>query len=365
MSHLGFFESGQLSFYEAKQIFMWSRIRTAKDHSQASLTCLRNMFFEDFMEGIVRLSMRVALPIDEEIQELGVDDAGEYLLSLAEQSPSLYRSFLRDRKGNWFGPPKQPIWRCADHLLNYITRLIEANSRGDRDLTVSHNEATQFARQRTKGAELMFADLPESDGSPKRKGKNFASGMRHVRERLVQSLKRVNQLAEWPDPKLRQLLDCMSESPYEADELVFHQDDPGDEFFIIISGKADVMRMDPVTRKVDVLITLEDGASFGERALLMAEPRYASVKAVTKLRTLCITRTGFEKNFGAFGQSFANEYAAPIPDEAGDELEPNVEPVNEATGDAGNDVEQVEEAVAASVTEAALPPDQPQAVSLS
>ena len=48
-----------------------------------------------------------------------------------------------------------------------------------------------------------------------------------------------------------------------------------------------------------VLTVLKDGATFGERALLKQEPRFASVRAAGKLKTMCISREAFEQALGA------------------------------------------------------------------
>ena len=317
INHLGFFQSGQLSFYEAKLLFIWSRIRTAKDNSKSSLTRMRNLYFEDFMEAIIRLSMLVALPTNEDLGELEMSDAGEYLLSLAHDSPSLYRSFLRDRKGSFLGPPRQHIWLCTDHLLKYLKRLLGVNV-GPRptgqarkmSTELSDRHVTNFARQRTRGVELVF--VPDDAGrvgdetpSP-RQTKSHAAGMRAVKERLLGSLRNVKQLITWPEHRLLKLLGCMSDAPFAEGEFIFRQDEPGDAFFVIVSGKADVIRVDPDTGTVSRLAQLVEGAAFGERALLLAEPRYASVQAASKLHTLSISRTVFEKCFGRLEASMKN-----------------------------------------------------------
>jgi CRP-like cAMP-binding protein len=63
-----------------------------------------------------------------------------------------------------------------------------------------------------------------------------------------------------------------------AGEVVLRQGDPGDRFYAIASGLMRVERTVPSGCKV-VLAFLEDGAFFGEMALLSAEPRSASVVA--------------------------------------------------------------------------------------
>lgn len=44
-----------------------------------------------------------------------------------------------------------------------------------------------------------------------------------------------------------------------------------------------------------ILAQLGENAVFGERALLRREPRYASVKATSKVKTMQLTRIMFER----------------------------------------------------------------------
>ena len=316
IDHLGFFDSTQLSFYEAKQIFSWARIRSLKDNSQASLVRLRNLTFEDFMEAMVRLSMVVALPTDNDLSALGVADAGEYLLSLAAESPALYRSFLSERKGNWFGPPRQHIWCCVDHLLTYCSRLIELNSRGDKDMTVSAQEVKQFARMRSKGTGLVYKakeqegkTQPAPSGEPGklRKGKSHAAAMRAVSEKLLGSLRGNNQLSAWGDGKLKKLLGSMSNASFEESDFVYNQGDEADQLYFVVSGSADVLRENEATGELDVIKTLGQGAIFGESELVKGGMRAESVKATSALRTLCITRAAYESSIGRLEGAFEVE----------------------------------------------------------
>ena len=49
----------------------------------------------------------------------------------------------------------------------------------------------------------------------------------------------------------------------------------------------------------NVLAKIGEGATFGERALLKSEPRFAGVRATSALRTMCITKELFEHALGA------------------------------------------------------------------
>jgi CRP-like cAMP-binding protein/Zn-dependent protease len=70
-------------------------------------------------------------------------------------------------------------------------------------------------------------------------------------------------------------------------EAVITQGEPGDAFYVIGSGQADVVRDD------EVIATLGAGAYFGEVALLTDEPRNATVIAHTPSRVFRLDREGF------------------------------------------------------------------------
>jgi CRP-like cAMP-binding protein len=73
-----------------------------------------------------------------------------------------------------------------------------------------------------------------------------------------------------------------------GDEVVT-QGEPGDAFYAIVSGRADVMRDDRVVR------ALAAGMYFGEIALLRDVPRTATVVARTSMRLFRLDRQGFDK----------------------------------------------------------------------
>ena len=72
------------------------------------------------------------------------------------------------------------------------------------------------------------------------------------------------------------------------DELIVKEGDPGDFMFIIVEGKVKVLLKRG--KKEIVLATLEKGNFFGEMSLFAGNPRSASVKALTNLKLLKITR---------------------------------------------------------------------------
>ena len=76
-------------------------------------------------------------------------------------------------------------------------------------------------------------------------------------------------------------------------ELVVKEGDPGDTMFIIVEGKVKVMLRRG--KKEIILATLKKGNFFGEMSMLGGSPRSATVKAITDLKLLKITREDIER----------------------------------------------------------------------
>lgn len=86
---------------------------------------------------------------------------------------------------------------------------------------------------------------------------------------------------------------------FGAGEAIVTQGEPGERFFVVISGK---IAIDVDGRRVD---SEGPGAHFGEIALLREVPRTATVSALTPVETLAIGREDFLAAVGAHPQSGA------------------------------------------------------------
>lgn len=73
----------------------------------------------------------------------------------------------------------------------------------------------------------------------------------------------------------------------EAGHVLVREGDSGHEFFVIIDGTAEVLRNDaPIAE-------LGPGEFFGEMALLDEDRRTATVRAISAMKVLVMTRKGF------------------------------------------------------------------------
>lgn len=92
----------------------------------------------------------------------------------------------------------------------------------------------------------------------------------------VHELTRVELLAGLPGSKLAELAGRLEREDVAPGSTVVREGDPGERFYIVLSGLLSVSQEGIGERRV-----LRPGDSFGEVALAMGIPRTASVRAVT------------------------------------------------------------------------------------
>lgn len=110
---------------------------------------------------------------------------------------------------------------------------------------------------------------------------------RHIKSLLKESLQ---GLSEAVAPQ------AMRWRPIAKGEYMFRQGEPSDAFYIIVEGTAEVLveRTSPDRATETKLVAkLGPGSFFGEIGILKAQPRGASVRAETPLKTLSIDREVF------------------------------------------------------------------------
>jgi MFS family permease len=99
----------------------------------------------------------------------------------------------------------------------------------------------------------------------------------------IELLRGVPIFAPLAPPELERLAKALVEKRVEAGTAVFAEGDPGDDFYLIAAGRAEV----------EAVRTLGPGDFFGEIALLRNVPRTATVRAVTEVRLLALDRETF------------------------------------------------------------------------
>ena len=125
-----------------------------------------------------------------------------------------------------------------------------------------------------------------------------------VRDELLSigSLRSMAPFASLDDADAARLLRSASWVNFDPGERIVKQGDDADAFYVIASGQVDVIEN---RRRVG---RLGAGDYFGEIALLMREPRTATVRAATPVRVLELERKAFDK---VLAKSFRKGRLAP------------------------------------------------------
>jgi len=116
---------------------------------------------------------------------------------------------------------------------------------------------------------------------------------------LLKVLRKVDVFSSLRFDQLQTLRDHMESKRYKHDEIIFKQGEVGDQFYVIMEGKVSVVRQDAPELPEVFLASLGENNYFGERALLQNEPRAATVRAMSDLRIMSLSRAEFEQLLGS------------------------------------------------------------------
>ena len=81
---------------------------------------------------------------------------------------------------------------------------------------------------------------------------------------------------------------------FPKDRLIFYQHDPGDTFYIVVTGKVKITLLNEDGKEI-VLSLLKEGGFFGEMSLLDNQTRSASAVSVEDTTLFLLTRNQFHK----------------------------------------------------------------------
>lgn len=110
---------------------------------------------------------------------------------------------------------------------------------------------------------------------------------------VFEILRAIPLLAPLTDPELSKLCRAARRSQFGRSELVVRRGEPGDSFYVIESGSAEVVLGEE--GDAHVVAALSKGAFFGEMSLLAGEPRNATVRASSDLSVVTIDRAAFKE----------------------------------------------------------------------
>lgn len=104
-------------------------------------------------------------------------------------------------------------------------------------------------------------------------------------------LRQVDYFQRFTDLELRRLIEVGYRKRLRSLDILFREGDPGDTFYIILSGSVEVF----VEKLNKQLKTLQIGQFFGELSLMLGIPRTATVRALEDTILFAINQKGFEK----------------------------------------------------------------------
>jgi len=113
-------------------------------------------------------------------------------------------------------------------------------------------------------------------------------------------LHRIKYFEHLNDLEIRKLIEVGYRRRLNPGEVLFRESDPGDAFYIILSGQVDVK----VIKLNEHLATLSSGEFFGELSLMLGIPRSATVIARSETLLFAIDHQGFQRLLRRYGEVY-------------------------------------------------------------
>ncbi len=164
---------------------------------------------------------------------------------------------------------------CSDGFHNYLeddAELVHMSTKFPLEALVP----ACIDRAHTGGAsDNVTVVVVQVDSVPRTGGESGVSAMRKV-----EALKRIRLFSTCETHELVRILNIVHVRSHEPGEVIIAEDTVGDDFFIVVSGRVEVLT------KGQHLHTLGPGAPFGETALLDHVTRAATVRALEATKTM-------------------------------------------------------------------------------
>jgi putative ABC transport system ATP-binding protein len=122
----------------------------------------------------------------------------------------------------------------------------------------------------------------------------------HDALRICEFLRQIDLFRALTPRQLTDVAEKMTKRRFATDEVVIREGDPGEDFFLISDGAAEIIR---AGREV---ARMGPGEFFGEVALISGEPRNATVLAKGELDCYALGKTDFQAALSA-SQSFRDQ----------------------------------------------------------
>ena len=230
-----------------------------------------------------------------------VSHSGTTLSGGQRQRIAIARALLKDGSVILLDEPTSMLDAVTEDSINKLISKLAANRTV---ILVSHRLASSrnfdqiVVVERGRIAESgSFGDLMSKNGYYKNLWeKQHGFMVEHDGSMAVEPerLKLIPIFAKLDDTTLEELCSHFTTEVFEPGMLAIQQGDKGDKFYITVRGRLEVFITDAsgVEKKLAVL---GDGDHFGEVALLRSVPRTASLRAITHVGCLSLSRGRFER----------------------------------------------------------------------
>ena len=189
-----------------------------------------------------------------------------------------------------------------DHLI-----LLDGELDAQRTWTTAQGEEAVFSWRVSVGADGPGFALLTASGSRIRVSAATDSEYLLVGSDALDDLLHWNELAGHPGllrqrrvfhglpvDQVEQVFARMSERKAAAGETIVTQGEPGDSYYVIVSGEAEVFVKDPLTDETARVAVLRDGDAFGEESLLLEGNRTATVRMTSPGSLLVLAKADFD-----------------------------------------------------------------------
>lgn len=123
---------------------------------------------------------------------------------------------------------------------------------------------------------------------------------------LSEQLKQVQYFSTFSEQNLQKLIALGQKQILQENEILFHEDDLGESFYLILQGSVKIY-----IEKLDKFLTnLSGGDFFGELSLLLGIPRTATVQTLEETSLFVLDRQGFQlflEEYPDIGQEIAQQ----------------------------------------------------------
>lgn len=109
---------------------------------------------------------------------------------------------------------------------------------------------------------------------------------------MKEIIKNIPFFSELSDEDLEAIISKIQMQYFAADHVIFEEGAPGDMMYILKRGQVQVLRDNTI------VAVLKDNDFFGEMALVSDEPRNATLKTVTDVEVLTLTKEDFKTLLG-------------------------------------------------------------------